>query len=344
MSTQANTRIGTALVIGISGGIGGEIARALHRRGWQIRALGRRPMTEAQVAMPEGSVTWRVGDALKEADVVSAAQGCSVIVHAVNPPGYHNWRGLVMPMLNNTIAAARATGARILFPGTIYNYGPDAGTLLNEDSPQRPLTRKGKIRVEMEDALRRAAERGVRTTIVRAGDFFGPRSTANNWFRQLIQPGKPVRAVRYPGPPSIGHSWAYLPDLGETFARLVERDEQADFETFHFGGHWLPRGSEMTESIQRVAKLDALRVSSLPWWAMRLVSPFVEVLREIMEMRYLWHTPIQLDNRKLVAALGAEPHMPLDAAVHETLQGLGCLPDVGAGSQLHSHAQVERAT
>jgi hypothetical protein len=31
-----------------------------------------------------------------------------------------------MPMIENTIAAARSSGARILFPGTIYNYGPDA--------------------------------------------------------------------------------------------------------------------------------------------------------------------------------------------------------------------------
>jgi len=319
---------GTALVIGISGGIGGEIARALHRRGWSIKALARRPMTDASVAMPEGSVSWRVGDAMNEADVVAAAEGCSVVVHAVNPPGYHNWRGLVMPMLNNTIVAARTTGARILFPGTIYNYGPDAGTLLDEDSPQRPLTRKGKIRVEMEQTLRHAVVDGARTTIVRAGDFFGPRCTANNWFLQLVKPGKPVRSVQYPGPDVIGHSWAYLPDLSETFARLAERDEQSDFETFHFRGHWLPRGAEIAESIRRAAKLDAIRVSPLPWWALRLASPFVETLRETLEMRYLWHTPIELDNRRLLAVLGSEPHTPLDAAVHETLQGLGCLPAV----------------
>ena len=29
-------------------------------------------------------------------------------------------------MIENTVAAARASGTRILLPGTIYNYGPDA--------------------------------------------------------------------------------------------------------------------------------------------------------------------------------------------------------------------------
>ena len=39
-------------------------------------------------------------------DVRAAAEGCSVIVHAVNPPGYRRWSELVLPMLDHTIAAA----------------------------------------------------------------------------------------------------------------------------------------------------------------------------------------------------------------------------------------------
>ena len=52
----------------------------------------------------------------------------------------------------------------------------------------------------------------------------------------------------------------------------------------------------------------------------------METFREMIEMRYLWTRPIGLDNAKLVRVLGAEPHTPLDQAVFETLQGLGCLP------------------
>jgi hypothetical protein len=76
-----------------------------------------------------------------------------LIVHAVNPPGYRNWGQWVLPMLESSISAACASGARILLPGTLYNYGPDAFPVLHEDSPQNPLTRKGKIRAEMERRL-----------------------------------------------------------------------------------------------------------------------------------------------------------------------------------------------
>jgi nucleoside-diphosphate-sugar epimerase len=42
------------------------------------------------------------------------------------------------------------------------------------------------------------------------------------------------------------------------------------------------------------------------------------------EMRYLWREPIRMDNAKLIAALGREPHTPLDEAIEASLVGLGC--------------------
>ena len=48
-------------------------------------------------------------------------------------------------------------------------------------------------------------------------------------------------------------------------------------------------------------------------------------------MRYLWRTPVRMDNARLVAALGYEPHTPLDQAVEATLVGMGSL---GTGLQL----------
>ena len=259
--------------------------------------------------------------------VVAAARGADLIVHGANPPGYHNWGGLALPMLESTIAAAKASGARILFPGTVYNFGPDAGSVIDERSPQHPVTRKGAIRVQMEQRLEGAARAGVKVIIVRAGDFFGPRTTANSWFSNVFaQPGKPVRMMFYPGPHAIGHAWAYLPDLAETMVRLVERaDRLADFEVFHFQGHWLSPGVEIARAVRRVLGRPSLPILPFPWPVIALLAPFVETFREMLEMRYLWREPLRLDNAKLVAVLGAEPHTPLDQAVRETLRGLGCL-------------------
>jgi nucleoside-diphosphate-sugar epimerase len=318
-----NTNTRTALIVGITGGIGGEVARALLSRGWRVRAMHRNPTAVASASGLGNGVEWLAGDAMNRADVVLAAQGAEVIVHAVNPPKYHNWAGLVLPMLDNTIAAAKASGARIVLPGTIYNFGPDAFPRLTENSPQNPLTRKGRIRVEMEQRLQGAAAAGVRTLIVRAGDYFGPRA-GNTWFSQGLLAGqREPRRVFYPGPRDLGHAWAYLPDVAETIARLLDQPERlAAFSVFHFRGHWLERGADMADAICEVAGLPTRKIHAFPWWAVRLAAPFVEVCREMFEMRYLWRVPTELDNTKLRAVIGAEPHTPFDRAVATSLAAL----------------------
>jgi len=319
----------TALVLGASGGIGGEVARQLRDAGWQVRALKRG--IEPDAATKNG-FEWHQGDAMNRADVLRCAAGCAVIVHAVNPPGYQRWAELVLPMLDNTIAAARASGATVVLPGTVYNFGPDAFPLLAEDSPQHPLTRKGAIRVEMERRLEDASRQGARVLIVRAGDFFGPKA-GNNWFSQgLVKAGQPVKAVSYPGRAGVGHQWSYLPDVARTMVELLARHDRLEpFACFHMAGHWDADGTRMSGAIGKVVARRtrgtgaAVRVSAFPWWLLTLASPFVVTFREMREMRYLWRTPVGMDNAKLMAFLGREPHTPLEEAVEAALEGMGCL-------------------
>jgi len=54
-------------------------------------------------------------------------------------------------------------------------------------------------------------------------------------------------------------------------------------------------------------------------------------------MRYLWRQPVRMDNSRLRAVLGEEPHTPLDDAVAQSLRGLGCLP-LAASAASHSAA------
>lgn len=323
MTSQLHER--TALVLGATGGIGGETMRQLAAAGWRVRAMAR-----GTLPSDASGVEWVSGDAMRPADVRGAAAGCAVIVHAVNPLAYRNWSGLVLPMMDSTIAAAEAVGATIVLPGTVYNFGPDAFPLLREDDAQQPTTRKGAIRVEMERRLEAAASRGqARVLIVRAGDFFGA-SARNSWFAQgLVRAGSPVRTVRVPNEPDVGHQWSYLPDAAASIVALLERRATLPaFARFHLAGHWDPDGRAMAESIARVVawRTDRTpRIARFPWALVSLVAPFVETLREMREMRYLWRTPVRLDGARVAEVLGREPHTPLDEAVAATLEGLGCV-------------------
>ncbi len=102
-------------------------------------------------------VQWIKGDAMIAGDVIDARTGGprSSSMPPIHP-NYRNWRGLALPMLDNTIAAAKAHNARIVLPATVYNFGKDSAQRLQENSPQVPTTRKGQVRVEMELRLQKA--------------------------------------------------------------------------------------------------------------------------------------------------------------------------------------------
>jgi nucleoside-diphosphate-sugar epimerase len=288
-------------------------------------SVSRRRPEEAAKSAVDPRIEWVAGDAMDATAVVAAARGASVIVHGANPPGYRNWKGLALPMLDSTIAAARAVGARVVLPGTVYNFGPEVLPRVRETAEQRPRTHKGAIRVEMEQHLR---DSGVPVLVVRAGDFFGPR-TKNSWFSQgIVTPGRPVRWLTYPAKPGVGHAWAYLPDLARTIALLLDRAAELEtFAVFHFRGHWFERGIDLAEAVRRVAAASRAWIVPFPWLLIYLLAPFVGTFRELIEMRWLWRQPLELVNDKLVAFLGEEPHTPLDVALGETLRGLGCLQD-----------------
>ena len=322
----------TALIIGATGLFGLHAAEALIKHGWRVRALARDPAAAAAKLGPKSPVEWVKGDAMDAASVVAAAAGVQLVVHAANPPRYRNWKGTVLPMADSAIAAAKAAGARLMIPVSVYNFAPEAGPAISEDFPQLPATRKGAIRVEVERRLRKASEDGLKVLLLRAGDFFGPAAPGALAWLVSHSKGR-VTQVWSPGPGDNGHAYAYLPDLAETMARLVaEEDRLGRFEAFHFRGHYLERNAAFGEAIRRVTGDSKLPVRAFPWIVVRAAAPFNETFRELLEMRYLWKRPIGLSNAKLVKFLGEEPATTLDAALAASLADMGCLTEAPYGA------------
>lgn len=85
MATQRS-----ALILGISGCIGGPAALALLRDGWRVRALARDP--ERLMRAWASDVEWIGGDVMDESTLIKAAEGTQLLMHAVRPPQYRNWR------------------------------------------------------------------------------------------------------------------------------------------------------------------------------------------------------------------------------------------------------------
>lgn len=90
---------------------------------------------------------------------------------------------------------------------------------------------------------------------------------------------------------------------------------------------------QMVAAIRRVAGDAGLKVIRFPWPVVPLLAPFMMLMRELTEMRYLWKENLHMGNDKLVAFLGSEPHTPIDVALRSALADIGVrLPDEAGGS------------
>lgn len=302
-----------ALIIGITGGFGGHVARALARKGYSIRALMRDP---GKLPSCFKGVDVFAGDAANIHDVRGAADGVDLIVYGVNPPKYR-WQGVLLPLLENTATVAEEKKLTVVFPGNVYVFDPKDGPLFDENSPHHPVSIKGQMRKDMEARLKVASANGARIIIIRMGDFIG-ENLSSDWFQHLIKSAKKGYVLSAAGKPDLIHTWAYLPDVGRTVAELVDSPAVLDaFSVFHFKGYQASF-NDIAQAMER-ASGKAVTMNRFPWMALQLMSPLNKMFREMLEMRYLWIQEISLDETRLVAVLGkAVSHTPLDQALLES--------------------------
>jgi nucleoside-diphosphate-sugar epimerase len=135
-------------------------------------------------------------------------------------------------MTDAILAGAAAVGAKLVFADNLYVYGPPDGPM-TEDTPQRAQGKKGRVRIEMANALLRAhADGRLRVTIGRASDYYGPRGTTSTVGENIMKPLLRDKRVRWLGSLDQPHTLNYLEDMARSLVTLGERDE-ADGQVWH---------------------------------------------------------------------------------------------------------------
>jgi len=307
---------GRILVLGAAGRLGYAAGEAFRIAGWDVTSLVR---PGAGHRAPRGTT---IVETIDRRDAIEAALGVDVVLHALNPP-FKSWRRMALPHAYAAIEAAESAGATLLFPGNLYNYGAGMPSVIDEATPMAPTTRKGDIRVEIEQRMQEASERGVRTIILRAGDFYG--SGRGSWFDLVIAKQLARREVTYPGSLDVVHEWAYVPDLAAAMVALAEaRERLGRYETFGFPGHAVT-GHSLIDAMAKAIGRDSrdIKVRRMQWWMIKALAPFFALPRELAELDYLWQVPHRIAGDKLKRTIGEVPHTPLETAVKRALRDLG---------------------
>lgn len=303
----------TILVLGARGGVGRAVAEAFHRAGWTVSGLVR----PGRVAELPAYVRPVVADLFDAAAVAAAAGPTDAIFDGLNVP-YPDWTKKALPTFRAAVDVAAALEALHLFPGNVYNYGAGMPERLTPEVPFRPTSVKGTIRVDVEEMLAEAARtRGVRTIVLRAGDFFGPTG-GGSWLGAIIGPKARQGTMRSPGRRDVVHAWAYLPDLARAFVRLAEvADKLGPYELFHFPGH-----SASVDDLAQAASTAfgrKVKVARVPDFVFAVLGWFSPVIGEARELFYLWRVPHRLVDPRLERVAGPLPATPLSEALAASL-------------------------
>lgn len=280
-----------------TGPLGQAVAAALLAQGSAYRLVNRsgRPPERFK------GVETVAADLTDAASARHAASGASVVYHCAAVP-YTEWPDTLPALMDGAVDAAASVGARLVYGDNLYAYAPSVEPL-TEETPERPATRKGRVREKLADALRMAHREGrVEAAIGRGSDFYGPGvlySTVGSEVFGRLADGKAPRVL---GDPDQPHSFTFIEDFGRALVVLAEHDE-AFGETWH-----VPNAPAPTTGAFAAAAAEAMghaaKVKATPSWLLRTFGLFNPMVREVGEMLYQWEQPFVVDHTKFERTFG----------------------------------------
>lgn len=303
------------LVLGGTGSMGYAFAQELLQQREQVTLLVRDRQKAESLFGPHPSLQLVTGDAQDAALLKELGAAATHIFHGINYP-YEQWEAHMERVTRHVVAAAAQQKATILFPGNIYNFG--LTTPITEATPFAPTTKKGAIRVRLEQLLQQAAEAGkCRVINLRLPDFWGPNVMNEGIapiFKSALQ-GKPMPWL-YRN--DIPHQLVYTPDAARVFYELAKLQPAEPYAIYNYAGEVVPSIKDWQAQIAAAAGTQP-KHKVFPGWLFRVMGLFSPGMREISEMGYLWDNTLLLQDDKLRRTLPNLPHTPMPQAIKDTL-------------------------
>jgi nucleoside-diphosphate-sugar epimerase len=303
------------VVLGATGSIGHWVVERLLDRMNQVRVLVRTPAKLKQFSNVE-RVEVVEGDAANIDDVEKAVTGADSVYYCVNVP-YPEWRSKAIPMLQNTITAARENRAKVVFPGNVYVYGHAQSDFVREDHPLTAHTRKGKIRIRMEQMLNDAWKSdNVPYTIVRFPDFYGP-FVLNDLYAPIFRNALQGRPMTWYGRLDVHFEFAYIEDAAEALV-MAGSDSRTNGESYNVPGVEVTTPRKWLQLVASVAGTKS-KIRTVPKFLIALAGVKNPVAREFYELLYLRRERMILDGTKFRTKFGRIPATPYKDGIKKTL-------------------------
>lgn len=306
-----------ALVLGATGGLGAAVVRALIATQRPVRAFVRsRQKLEALLHDLHTRVEIVEGDMLHADDLAAATQSAAVIFDCVNVPMTKFELNLqATQVLLDTVATSRP---HIVYPGNTWIYGLPQQPQIAESHPKEPISRKGRIKLDIEQMLLNAySEKQIPVTIVRFPNFYGPAVT-NAWMKSIFERAISGKSIYFPGNPSIRQEFIHIDDAARAMLTVAQQ-ERAYGREFNVPGTGLLTPEEFGVLLFRAAGTSGTvdMISSM------MISAFAALskdAREVKEMLYLFEHEFALDGTAIHQAFGFAPAISYEEGLRKTVQ------------------------
>jgi nucleoside-diphosphate-sugar epimerase len=300
----------TTVVLGAGSGLGAEVTRQLTAQGRRVRGV-----TRTGKGIPDG-VTNHRADILDRSQAIAACQGASVVHLAANV-AYPGWLATFPTMIDNAIAAAEAADAKLVFTDNLYAYGPVEGPI-TEQTPERPVGVKEKLRSQLGQTLLHAHERGqVRVTIGRVSDYYGPDARMSLPDELILEPLARGRNPLWFAPLDLPHTFGYSIDTAKALIVLGD-DDRADGKIWHTPADETLRVSDFTRLAGEVSGC-VRRPLRLPSATPRLMALFDKRLRGYRELDHQRKRPWIVDHSAFDRTFGPLPMTSHEQAIEHTI-------------------------
>jgi nucleoside-diphosphate-sugar epimerase len=303
----------TIALFGATGAVGHALRPALEARGVAYRVVGRNLDTLEREFPAAEAVR---ADFLSGEGLDTAASGIETVFYLAGAP-YTNFERHPV-MTRNALAAAKRAGVqRFVHIAPVYSYGPAVVRPVPESQPHQPNSRKGRWRLEQEQAVLGADSPAMRTVIVHVPDFYGPNAD-NSLANYFIGEAVAGKAATFMGPLDVQREFIFVPDVAGPLLQLSQLDDV-------FGRCWnLGAASPITGRAFSKIVYDVLGTPPKPRpvskIALTLFGLFNPTMRELREMYYLYDSGFILDDAQLRARLGALPKTPYAEGVRQTIE------------------------
>lgn len=242
-----------------------------------------------------------------------AANGIDIIFQAINLP-YTDWKLNLIPLNEKIIHAAKTVSAKIAVVDNIYAYGKNTGKKTSETTPKRPNTKKGNLRLKMENLYKQS---GVPYVIAHFPDFYGPYAE-NAQLNYLLRDITAKKKARFIGNKSVLREHIYTPDGAKAIVELALRKESYG-QCWNIPAYDVISGEEIIQIVREMTGYKK-QVGTVTRNMLRFVGLFDKQLREFAEMQYLAEDPVVLDGRKYEEHIGPVPRTPYVDGLRKTIE------------------------